>query len=96
MYGNACIVCIVPTRSCFNLTQANFENIKCFHLKARETWRLGEFPAEYFFEKYLNPASAFSLLYCEINLSQIQLYFPLITNSNSRRKTGRTAFGHFT
>ena len=24
----------------------------------------------------------------EINLSQMQFYFPLITNSNSRRKTG--------
>ena len=26
------------------------------------------------------------LLYCEINLSQMQFYFPLIINSNSRRK----------
>ena len=30
----------------------------------------------------------FFLLYCEINLSKMQFYFPLITNSNSRRKTG--------
>ena len=30
----------------------------------------------------------FFTLYCEINLSQIQSYFPLIINSNSRRKTG--------
>ena len=29
----------------------------------------------------------FFLSYCEINLSQMQFYFPLITNSNSRRKT---------
>ena len=27
------------------------------------------------------------VLYCEINLSQMQFYFPLITNSNSRRKS---------
>ena len=30
----------------------------------------------------------FFLLYCEINLSKMQFYFLLITNSNSRRKTG--------
>ena len=27
------------------------------------------------------------VLYCEINLSQMQFYLPLITNSNSRRKS---------
>ena len=46
----------------------------------------------------------FFLLCWEINLSQGQFYFPLITNSNSRRKTGHfflfpvtnlIAFGNF-
>ena len=40
-------------------------------------------------EGLLEQRSFFFLMFCkEINLSQMQFYFPLITNSNSRRKTG--------